>query len=307
MTIDILLATFNSERFLADQLDSILAQEDRDWRLLIRDGGSSDGTVPILEEYRRRNPDRIFLLPGGRASAKENFAALMTAADAELIMFCDHDDRWLPVKVGHSRAAFEKRAAKLPAGTPLLLFTDLLVADETLENVSGSFFRHEHIDPLRLELRELLLQNAASGCTMLFNRPLRELAQPVPPEAFMHDHWLMLTAACFGEIEPLSEPTLLYRQHGGNVFGASGYGAAYFCRKLSLGVREIRERLFRQCRQAGAFRDRFHDRLAPETLALLEAFARLPEAGFLERRRILCRHRIFKSGCLRNFGMFLIV
>ena len=307
MTIDILLATFNSERFLADQLDSILAQEDRDWRLLIRDGGSSDGTVPILEEYRRRNPDRIFLLPGGRASAKENFAALMAAADAELIMFCDHDDRWLPVKVGHSRAAFEKRAAKLPAGTPLLLFTDLLVADETLENVSGSFVRHEHSDPLRLELRELLLQNAASGCTMLFNRPLRELAQPVPPEAFMHDHWLMLTAACFGEIEPLSEPTLLYRQHGGNVFGASGYGAAYFCRKLSLGVREIRERLFRQCRQAGAFRDRFHDRLAPETLALLEDFARLPEAGFLERRRILCRHRIFKSGCLRNFGMFLIV
>lgn len=171
----------------------------------------------------------------------------------------------------------------------------------------GRFSRHEHIDPLRLELRELLLQNAASGCTMLFNRPLRELAQPVPPEAFMHDHWLMLTAACFGEIEPLSEPTLLYRQHGGNVFGASGYGAAYFCRKLSLGVREIRERLFRQCRQAGAFRDRFRDRLAPETLALLEDFARLPEAGFLERRRILCRHRIFKSGCLRNFGMFLIV
>ena len=65
--------------------------------------------------------------------------------------------------------------------------------------------------------------------------------------------------------------------------------------------------LDRQCRQAGAFRDRFHDRLAPETLALLEDFARLPEAGFLERRRILCRHRIFKSGCLRNFGMFLIV
>lgn len=70
MTIDILLATFNSERFLADQLDSILAQEDRDWRLLIRDGGSSDGTIPILEEYRRRNPDRIFLLPGGRLRPK---------------------------------------------------------------------------------------------------------------------------------------------------------------------------------------------------------------------------------------------
>lgn len=119
--------------------------------------------------------------------------------------------------------------------------------------------------------------------------------------------WSCGSFCCFGEIEPLSEPTLLYRQHGGNVFGASGYGAAYFCRKLSLGVREIRERLFRQCRQAGAFRDRFHDRLAPETLALLEDFARLPEAGFLERRRILCRHRIFKSGCLRNFGMFLIV
>lgn len=86
---------------------SRLAAPDPGRRLLGRDHSDSGGVPPA-------EPDRIFLLPGGRASAKENFAALMAAADAELIMFCDHDDRWLPVKVGHSRAAFEKRAAKLP-------------------------------------------------------------------------------------------------------------------------------------------------------------------------------------------------
>ena len=307
MTIDILLATFNSERFLAEQLDSILAQEDCDWRLLIRDGGSTDGTAAILEEYRKREPERIVLLPGGRATAMENFAALLAASRAELVMFSDHDDCWLPGKVGHSRAAYERRAAELPEGTPLLVFSDLKVADEKLKMVAESFFRHENIDPRRLELRELLLQNTASGCTMLFNRALRELALPIPPEAFMHDHWLMLTAACLGEIEYLPEPTLLYRQHGGNVFGASGYGAGYFFRKLSLGVGTIRARLFRQCVQAKTFRERFSERLAPEELALLEDFARLPEAGFFERRRILWRHRIFKSGFLRNLGMFLVV
>ena len=307
MTIDILLAVFNSERFLAAQLDSILAQEDRDWRLLIRDGGSTDGTAAILEEYRRRDPGRIVLLPGGKATARENFAALLEASRAERIMFCDHDDCWLPGKIGHSRAAFEKRASELPAGTPLLLFSDLAVADEKLRIVADSFFRHEHIDPRRLELRHLLLQNAACGCTMLFNRPLRELALPIPPEAFMHDHWLMLTAACLGRIEYLPESTLLYRQHGDNVFGASGYGVGYFCRKLSLGIGEVRGRLFRLCRQAGAFREQFRGRLSSEELALLAAVARLPEAGFLERRRILWRHRIFKSGFLRNLGMFLVV
>ncbi|MBS1371418.1 MAG: glycosyltransferase family 2 protein [Lentisphaeria bacterium] len=307
MTIDILLATFNSERFLASQLDSILEQEDRDWRLLIRDGGSTDGTPAVLEAYRRRYPDRIRLLPGGRASARENFAALMEASEAELIMFSDHDDCWLPSKVSRSRAAFEKRMAELPEGTPLLLFSDLVVAGEKLEPISESFYRHENISPGRLELRQLLLQNVAPGCAMLFNRPLRDLALPVPAEAFMHDHWLMLTAACFGKIELLPEPTLLYRQHGDNIFGASGYGAGYFCRKLSLGVKEIRARLFRQCFQAEAFRVRFRERLSPERSVLLEDFARLPKAGFLERRRILCRHRIYKSGFLRNFGMFLIV
>ena len=99
----------------------------------------------------------------------------------------------------------------------------------------------------------------------------------------------------------------LYRQHGDNVFGASGYGVGYFCRKLSLGIGEVRGRLFRLCRQAGAFREQFRGRLSSEELALLADVARLPEAGFLERRRILWRHRIFKSGFLRNLGMFLVV
>lgn len=307
MTIDILLATFNSERFLVEQLDSILAQTDRDWRLLIRDGGSTDGTAAILEEYRRREPERIVLLPGERATARENFAALLAASRAERVMFCDHDDCWFPDKIGHSRAAFEKRAAELPEGTPLLLFSDLQIVNERLEKVADSFFLHEHIDPHRLELRELLLQNAASGCTMLFNRPLRELALPIPAEAFMHDHWLMLTAACFGEIELLPEPTLSYRQHGDNVFGASGYGFSYFRRKLLLGVDEVRARLFLLCRQGESFLARFRERLSPEELRLLEDFARLPRAGFFERRLILLRHGIFKSGFLRNLGMFLVV
>jgi glycosyltransferase involved in cell wall biosynthesis len=307
MIIDILLATFNSERFLGEQLDSILKQDDRDWRLLIRDGGSTDSTLQILEEYQQKNPEKIKLLPGGRASTMENFAELLKASSAELLMFCDHDDYWLSTKISHSRAAFEQREANLPPNTPLLLFTDLQIADENLSSDDESFFRHENIDPKRLALRELLLQNTAPGCTMLFNRALCDLALPIPAEAFMHDHWLMLTASALGQIEFLPEKTLLYRQHRDNVFGASGYGVKYFFRKWSLGAGQIRTRLFRCCLQANAFKERFGDRLKPDELKMLSEFARLPKAGWLERRRIICANRIYKSGFLRNFGMFLIV
>ena len=99
--IDILLATCNGALYLPEQLDSLLAQTCRGWRLLVRDDGSSDGTREILENYRSRHPDVIMIIPGEgqNLGACGNFSCLLEQSDAPYIMFCDQDDVWLPDKI----------------------------------------------------------------------------------------------------------------------------------------------------------------------------------------------------------------
>ncbi len=306
-TIEILLATFQSEKFLKKQLDSILAQTDAGWRLLVRDGGSTDSTGKILRGYQARYPDKIRLLRGGRASACRNFAKLAEASEAELVMFCDHDDVWKPDKIEHSRGAYEHEALRMPRETPIMLFSDMAITNHKLTLLSQSFFRNEHIDPQRLKLEHLLLQNVPAGCTVLVNRSLLKRALPIPEEAVMHDHWLALCAACFGRFIYLPEQTLLYRQHSRNVYGTSGYGMAYILHRLRQGIPVIRKELFERCRQAGAFLDSFGTCIPENERRLLSDFASLPDRGWLSRREILWKHKIFKSGWIRNIGLFVLV
>lgn len=307
--IDILLATCNSEKYLQAQLDSILAQTRSDWRLLIRDAGSADGTAALLREYAAREPERIVLTGSEEgADAVRNFSELMRRSDAEFAMFCDHDDVWLPDKLEVSVAYARAMQERFGTDTPLLVFTDSTVADETLRTLHPSMLRCQHLDPVKgLSLPRLLIQNVPSGHTMLMNRALYELARPVPPEAVMHDHWVTLAAAVFGRIVYLDRSTVLYRQHSGNVFGAFHYTPRGFYRKFRLGRGALRERLFRECRQAGAFLETYRDRLAPETRALLADFAALPEKGFFARRAVLFRRGIRKTGFLRNLGTLLFL
>ena len=298
---DILLATFNSERHLAAQLDSLLAQTDRDWRLLVRDAGSTDGTAAILDSYCKRDK-RIQIVSGGPASACENFAALLATSTAPYAAFCDHDDVWFPDKLERTLARLRAIEAESASGTPVLVFTDAIVADDDLHEISHSFFECAKLDPTRLAPQQLAFQNVAPGCSMAFNAALREKALPIPPEAVMHDHWLMLVAASFGRVECLREPTFQYRQHGDNVLGAPKVGAGYFFRRMRQGVATLRGRLYANVRQAEAFVARFGDS-APPCLRALVGFEALPP---LARRRVILRHRLFKSGLLRNLGTLAI-
>ena len=304
--LQILLATYNSDVWLGPQLDSILAQDHPDFRLLIRDGGSTDGTVELIRRYGQNDP-RIVFLGQGRAAACENFAELLQQADGDLLMFSDHDDIWLPDKVSASLAAYRTLAEKFGADTPLMVFSDAIVADRRLNEISPSLIRYQRLDPRRLELNRLILQNVPSGNEMLFNRALAELALPIPPEAVMHDHWLALTAAAFGHIGFMDRPTLQYRQHGDNVFGAASYSLPAFCRRLKLGREKIRARFEQNIAQAVAFGRRYGDRMAGRDRELLAALEKWAELGFWGRRGLLWKYRLRKSGLLRNLGMYLTV
>ena len=325
MQLQILLATYNSERFLREQLDSILQQDCQDFQLLIRDGGSTDSTLSIVQEYQTRSPEKIRLIGQERALALENFSALLQHVDADLIMFADHDDVWMPDKISHlimfadhddvwmpdkisrSLKAYRELEHKYGTQTPLMVFTDTKVVDVELNEIAPSMIRYQHLAPYDLKLSRLLVQNVPNGNTMLFNRALAELARPIPPSAVMHDHWITLVAVLFGKIAFLDEPTLLYRQSGSNVYGAFHYTPLAFLRKALDGPGRIRKRFYQNVTQGKALLERFHDQLPPPEQEILEAFASLDSMSFLRRRRCILKHRIYKSGLLRNLGMLLIL
>lgn len=306
--VEILLATCNSARYLGELARSIGDQDWADWRLLVRDDGSCDGTGELIGALAREHPSRVrVLVPSKRADARENFSTLLQNSTAPYVMFCDHDDVWKPDKVSRSMEAMRRQEAVCGSKTPVLVFTDMEVADRELRRLHGSYFRYQHIDPARTRFHQLLVQNVPSGCTMLLNRALADLCRPIPPEAVMHDHWIALVAAAFGKIAYLDEPTLLYRQHGGNYYGASGYGGRYLVERAHRGPRAARQRFYQNVRQARAFLDRYGDRLAGSERAMLSEFASLEDLSWGQRRRVLIRHGLWKTGLTRNLGMLLII
>jgi glycosyltransferase involved in cell wall biosynthesis len=221
--VEILLATFNGERFLREQIDSILAQNDKNLRVLARDDGSTDETPQILKEYAAQFPDRFRVMSPGPATgtAKENFLLLLKATTAQYICFADQDDVWLPEKVSLARHAMVWLESQWGADLPLMVFSDLTVVDDKLETLQPSFWAHEQLDPNRVHrFAALLSQNVVTGCTMMLNRPLIELALRMPAEAIMHDQWIALLASSLGRANAVHAQTVFYRQHDRNVVGS---------------------------------------------------------------------------------------
>ena len=221
-TIAILMATYNGEKYLREQIDSILSQTYRDWHLFIHDDGSEDDTIVILKEYKDKHPTRITImdypLQGG---ACRNFLSMLERVEADYYMFCDQDDVWLPKKIEMSlRAMYEME--KEYKGIPIIVNTDLMVVDNNLGMIAHSFWEYEGIYPEFIRgYYDNAAVNSVTGCTMLFNSKVKELMPNPSKNTLMHDTWLTLsTYANYGKVVYLQERTVNYRQHGSNVLGA---------------------------------------------------------------------------------------
>lgn len=225
--IAVLLATYNSEQFIHEQINSLLAQTYKNFSLYIRDDGSSDQTLSIIADYCAQY-DNIHLLTdtvkGRRALG--SFMWLLEQVDADYYMFCDHDDVWLPTKISSSFDEIQKIEKK---GRPALVFTDLVVVDEKLQVIDNSFWRYMKLEPkFLLQKRFAVSCNMFTGCTMLFNRVLRDLSLPLSDEAKLHDSWIGLKAIDNdANISYIKCPQILYRQHQSNVCGAHKIGESY--------------------------------------------------------------------------------
>jgi len=310
--LEIALATFQSEAYLRAQLASLFNQSCQDFIILVADDGSTDATLDILSEYSAVYPGRIRLLQfASRAGGPcQNFSRILDAAQSEYLMFCDHDDVWLEDKIETSLERMEALEGSLGSGRPILVHTDLSVVGPDLRPLFPSFSRHERLSAHNGEFRRLAVQNNVTGCTMLLNRALYQIARPIPHHAPMHDWWIALVAAAFGTISFISRPTVLYRQHGKNSVGITkrrGWTNKFtrvmnFMRGRNSGGYE---RLLRVTRQAQLFRDQYAFRLTPELYSLVSSLADLWVSPVAGRLWTLIGNRFFAFRTMRTIELLI--
>jgi glycosyltransferase involved in cell wall biosynthesis len=214
--ISVCLAACNGERYLGEQLSSIL-QSPQVSEVLVSDDGSTDGTAQVV---RGIGDARVRWLEGPRRGPVRNFESLLGQARGELIFLCDQDDVWLPRKVPVMSEALARAD---------LVVSDCRVVDQALQPLHPSFFALKNSSP---GLVKNLLSNTYLGCCMALRRSLLRQALPFPPDAPMHDWWLGLVAQMCGRVEFIDEPLMLYRRHGANASSASERSRAGIAQKM---------------------------------------------------------------------------
>ena len=235
----VLLTAYNGSIHLPVLLESLAAQTDRDFTVLMQDDGSTDETPSLLNDISERDSRFVFGSEQGQhLGAAGNFLSLLRQSDADYVLLCDQYDFWEPDKIAALKQAILDQEAQYGTDMPLLVHSDCSLVNESGEPIGSSFFRHQGWDPAAVTLPQLLVQNNVTGCTLIMNAALRKLvsAHAVAKDLFMHDWFIALTAASFGRIAFLNRPLTRYRQHGDNTIGASTQSL------LSRGVSALRNR-----------------------------------------------------------------
>ena len=210
--ISVCMATYNGEKYLKDQLDSILKQIQSSDELIISDDGSSDSTRNIIQEYQKQYKN-IVLLDGPRRGVQKNFEHALKHAKADILFLSDQDDVWMDGKVERVLQEFEDPKT-------LCVVHDCEIVDGNLNSTHETFFGLKHGKP---GLLTNLYKNAFIGCGMAFRKCVFEKSYPFPDNIEMHDWWIGLVASCMGKTVFIHEPYIKYRRHGDNTSSLQHY------------------------------------------------------------------------------------
>ena len=215
--IDILLATYNGSKYLHEQLDSILSQSYENINVIIRDDGSSDNTVMIIEEYEQKD-SRVRLLNDnlGNLGFVRNFEELMKNSTSEYLMFSDQDDIWYNNKVETSYVRIKAIEETNGKSCPILVHTNSKIMN--YETRTKSLFILDYAKNSSFE--NSFFNFFVQGSTMLINESLKREALPFSKEVYLHDRYLHLIAEFIGIRAYIDMPTMDYRQHSNNEIGS---------------------------------------------------------------------------------------
>lgn len=215
--VDVLLATYNGERYVKEQIESILNQTYENIQIIISDDCSKDGTRQILKEYEQNDNIKVFYQEKNLGYVK-NFEFLLKQVESDLYMLSDQDDVWKKEKI-------EKTVEKLETENLDLVFGDLEVVDENLNTICKSYNQYMHlsrkIEKYSKDYRLQYLYNCMTGCTILSKKEYLDKILPLPTNSkyMIHDYWIGLIISLNGKVGYLKEPYILYRQHGNNQVG----------------------------------------------------------------------------------------
>ncbi len=214
--IAILMSTYNGERYIREQLQSIICQTVTEWTLYIRDDGSNDSTLDIIRDFASRD-SRIRLDIGHtnlRACQSFHVLSQEHKDKAKYYMYCDQDDIWFPNKIDETL----KQMLKIEGSHQYCL----IYSTQKLVDGDGRELDRPYPDYSRknFNLKHILLENPVYGCTMMINSALLKKSMPIVNSAENHDYWIVLNAISLGAaISYIDKPLMYYRQHENNVSG----------------------------------------------------------------------------------------
>jgi glycosyltransferase involved in cell wall biosynthesis len=288
-TVDVLLGTFNGEKYLAEFLDSVLKQEFVDLKLIVSDDGSTDSTLSILNQYRSKF--NIFtLVSGPKEGAARNYLSLSKLSSSEFVAFADQDDIWDANHLINSINRISKEGK-----TPGLSYC----AMREFDDASGITRRIWPARDAVLNLNSILLQNYARGCTIVMNRSAANLLNSVFPERLlMHDWWALLIVFTHGTVKFGSQPEITYRLHDANQIGIP----SRFSSKLNFLIQLLKGK-WAPFGQALDLKEHFGMTMKEQDLLSLDTLLALKKFSFNSSVNFAFHRPQYKSENIDNFGL----
>lgn len=306
----ILMATYNGEKFLKEQIESILNQTYQNFVLYIRDDNSTDSTQSIIDEYVKKYPEKIVKVEDNRCAkgACNNFMYLLEYVynldKYDMFMFSDQDDFWLKDKVEVTINEYEKVEKK---EQPILIHTDLNVVDAKLNMINESFLRYSNLNGKYKNFNNYLIQNNVTGCTTFINKSLVDLIKFDIKDIRMHDWYFALLASAFGQVIFIDKATIKYRQHGKNVLGAKKIKGIRGIYNKLIKNNTIKEDLNKIFEQAENFKETYYNDLSDERKKTIDEFCKIRNSNKFNKINVIIKNKFYKQGKIRLIGEFIFI
>ncbi len=302
-SVYIVLAAYNGEKYIKEQLDSLLGQTYKNLIIDVCDDGSSDGTLEVIKEYMAAD-ERILLHQNKEnLGYVRNFLEGAKRSPAPYVMFCDQDDIWNSDKVEITLREMKMAENEAP-GKPVLVYTDVVNYNSTTGEDMGLFHKSSHLNVKKVDTAHVFMENKCIGCTMMMNHNVLDYLNKIPDEIRVHDWWIALICSHFGMIHYLPQPTMRYRQHEENQIGGNSF-SGYLKERLT-NIKHQRHVLHETYKQGEAFLRIYENQMSEKQRIVAKQFAGMATAGFFGRRYRMIRYGFWKSGISRNAGLFLL-
>ena len=297
---DILMAVYNGENYIKEQLNSIIRQTVKDWHLYICDDCSSDNTVDIVLDYVNKYPDKITLVQNSENMGhKAVFFKLLRMSKGDYVFTFDQDDVWKKDKIAVTLKGFQNEDTK----TPVLVHTDLTIVNQKLEITSPSMIKSQHIDVRKNKPNDMLVQNIVTGCTMAMNRALVDILHE-PKKVPVHDWWIATVASFMGKIKFVNKSTMYYRQHSENSVGAKIMSIDYIVERMRKG-KYNKDMLSLGYNLASEILACYGTELKGEERQMLKAYSKMSEKNKIEKIKTVAKFKLWKSGIVRKIGQII--